>query len=332
MTTLAQIRAGLPRYPIEVAFPDVDRWKTGNTGIDYVHTFDSGVEGPHVAIMALTHGNEVSGAIAVDELLSRGIRPRRGKLTLAFGNVAAYHAFDPDDIDATRYLEEDMNRVWLPQRLQGPATTADLARAQQLRPLIDEIDWLLDIHSMHEHSAPLMMTGPLEKGLRLAAQLGTPEFVIADAGHQNGRRLRDFGGFGEGDSPKNALLIETGQHVLAVSRQIALDCVARFLLLAEVVDEAAVADLLQVAKPVRQRFLRVTDAIVADTLDFRFTQDFKGLETIAEAGTLIATDGEREIRTPYANCVLIQPSIRHLGSGVTVVRLARELGEDEVPR
>ena len=318
MTTLAQIRAGLPRYPIEVEFPDIDRWKTGNTGIDYVHSFDS--------------GNEVSGAIAVDELLRRGIRPSRGRLTLAFGNVAAYHAFDPEDIDATRYLEEDMNRVWLPQRLQGPATTPDLARAQQLRPLIDEVDWLLDIHSMHEHSAPLMMTGPLEKGLRLAAQLGTPEFVIADEGHQNGRRLRDFGGFGQPDSPKNALLIETGQHVLEVSRQIALDCVARFLLLAEVVDEAAVADLLQVAKPKRQRFLRVTDAIVADTLDFRFTQDFKGLETIPEAGTLIATDGEREIRTPYPNCVLIQPSIRHLGSGVTVVRLARELGEDEAPR
>ena len=30
---------------------------------------------------------------------------------------------------------------------------------------------------------------------------------------------------------------------------------------------------------------------------------------VAEAGTLIAHDGEREIRTPYDHCVLLMPSL-----------------------
>jgi predicted deacylase len=77
-------------YPIEIDFPDIAPHAPGNTGIPYLYTFDSGVAGPHVMINALTHGNEVCGAIVVDELVRARLRPRRGKLTLSFANVAAY--------------------------------------------------------------------------------------------------------------------------------------------------------------------------------------------------------------------------------------------------
>lgn len=40
-------------------------------------------------------------------------------------------------------------------------------------------------------------------------------------------------------------------------------------------------------------------------------------------GTAIAFDGHRPIVTPYDNCVLVQPSLRHLGPGNTVARLGR---------
>lgn len=38
--------------------------REGNTGVDYVHRFDSGVPGPHVLFNALTHGNEFCGMVA----------------------------------------------------------------------------------------------------------------------------------------------------------------------------------------------------------------------------------------------------------------------------
>ncbi|GAB3626635.1 succinylglutamate desuccinylase [Pandoraea terrae] len=324
MTTLEAIRAALPAYPIEVSFPDITRWKAGNTGIDYVHTFDSGKPGMHVMILALTHGNEVSGAIAVDTLLASGLRPVAGRLSFGFGNVGAYEQFSAENADATRFLDEDMNRVWSTAALDGPRTSRELTRARAMRPFLDTVDLLLDIHSMHEASAPLMMTGPLDKAIALAAELGTPEHVIIDKGHANGTRLRDFGGFGDASSPKNALLIETGQHFAKSAREVALDCAARFLLHAGVVAEADVSEWLTQPR-VKQKFVEITQPVIARTMDFTFSQPFTGLEVIEKAGTEIARDGGEPIVTPYDNCVIVQPSLRHLGVGVTLMRLGRLL-------
>ena len=88
-------------------------------------------------VAALTHGNEICGAIALDKLLRAGIRPRRGRLTLAFNNVAAYREFDPRYPIASRYIDEDFNRLWIPATLDGPRQSVELERARALRPVVD---------------------------------------------------------------------------------------------------------------------------------------------------------------------------------------------------
>ncbi|GAC1329822.1 MAG: M14 family metallopeptidase [Collimonas sp.] len=325
MKTLEQIRAKLQEYPIEVTFPDIAEWQTGNTGVDYIHTFDSGVAGPHAMILALTHGNEVSGAITVDRFLRSGLRPVKGRLTLGFANVDAYHRFDSSDPDASRFVDEDMNRVWSAARLDSSDDSLELRRARALRPIIDSVDFLLDLHSMHEKAPPLMLSGPLAKGINFAVDIGVPEHVIVDAGHSNGKRLRDYGDFGDPASPTNALLIETGQHFSVRSKDVAMDAASRFLIKTGVVAATDLADFMLQAKPAAQQVLQVTQAVIADTMDFEFTQDFRGLELIEDAGTVIARDGDREVVTPYDDCVIVMPSLRHLGPGVTVMRLARVL-------
>ncbi|MBO9535588.1 M14 family metallopeptidase [Herbaspirillum sp.] len=325
MKTLEQIRATLPHYPVEVAFPDIEPWRCGNTGVDFVHSIDSGVAGPHVMVLALMHGNEVSGAIAVDKLLRKNLRPLRGKITLGFGNVAAYARFDPNNADSSRYIDEDMNRVWSAQRLDGPDDSSELRRARELRPIIDTVDFMLDLHSMHEAAPPLIVSGPLEKGMEFSAQLGTPRHVVVDKGHANGVRMRDYGGFGDPASLKNALLVECGQHFAAVSERVALDVAARFLLATGVVDRQAVADMLQADPEQAQRFIQVTDPVVAESMELEFSDDYRGMEVIARAGTAIAREGGRSIVTPYDECTLVMPSLRHIGPGVTVVRLGREI-------
>ncbi|WP_041742775.1 M14 family metallopeptidase [Collimonas fungivorans] len=327
MNTLEQIRAMLQAYPMEVAFPDIRRWQRGTAGVDYVHAFDSGVPGPHVMIMALTHGNEVSGAIAVDQLLRAELRPLKGRVTLGFANVEAYHRFDRNNPDATRFIDEDLNRVWSASRLDSGDDTVELRRARELRPIVESVDFLLDLHSMHEEAPPLLLSGPLQKGIRFAAEIGAPEHVIVDAGHANGRRMRDYGSFGDATSPKNALLIESGQHFSLRSRDVALDAASRFLLKTGVVAATQLNSFLTQDRTLSQQFFEVTQPIVADTTDFEFTQDFRGLELIERAGTVIARDGEREIFTPYDNCVIIMPSLRHLAPGVTVMRLAKVLDD-----
>ena len=80
---------------------------------------------------------------------------------------------------------------------------------------------------------------------------------------------------------------------------------------------------INLAPALEVRCIRVTDPVVAKSTAFRFADDYRGMETIARAGTVIATDGALQIVTPYDNCVLLQPSLRHLAPGVTVVRLGR---------
>ncbi|MGF6771665.1 putative deacylase [Paraburkholderia sp. GAS199] len=311
-------------YPIEVEFPDISVHRHAASGIDYLHTFDSGLPGPHVMINALTHGNEVCGAIVVDELLRRELRPRRGRLTLGFANVAAYLSFDPAKPDAARFVDQDFNRVWTDTVLDDTSrTSSELTRARAMRPLIDTVDALLDLHSMHEKSAPLIVAGPLQKGIDLAARLGTPATVICDEGHPEGRRMRDYEGFGRESSPKNALLIECGQHWEKSAVSVARDTTARFLLLAGVVDEADLPEGWLAPLPPTQHIVRVTQPVVATSMDFRFAAPFTGLEIFPDAGTVIGWSNGEAVTTPYDNCMLVMPSLRQLRPGVTVVRLGK---------
>jgi hypothetical protein len=68
--------------------------------------------------------------------------------------------------------------------------------------------------------------------------------------------------------------------------------------------------------------IEVTEAVTITTGQFEFTGEFRGLEVLPKRGTPIGRDGEREIATPYDDCVLIMPS-RRLVKGQTAVRLGR---------
>ena len=312
----------MPHIAVELAAPDIEPHRNSSTGTEYVHTFDSGKPGPHVMVNALTHGNEICGALVVDRLLREQVRPTRGKLTLAFANVDAFARFDPRSPYASRFVEEDFNRVWTPQVLDSGRDSVELRRARKLRPFVEAADYLLDIHSMLEASPPVMICGPLEKGIRFAFDVGIPEHIVSDTGHANGTRMRDFGGFGDAASAKNALLVECGQHWERNAERVASQTTWRFLRQLDVVDRAR-ADREIDAAVAQQKLIRVTDAVIAKTPAFRFAKAFTGLEVVPHAGDVIAWDGDNAVRAPYDNCVLIMPVPNNVKTGLTAVRLGR---------
>jgi predicted deacylase len=305
---------------IELAPPDIAPYAAGNTGIPYVTTFDSGRPGPHVLVNALTHGNELCGAIVLDEIFRQGIRPASGKLSLSFANVAAYHRFDPANPTASRFVDEDLNRLWDATTLDGKRQSAELARARVLRPLIDSVDLLLDLHSMQQASPALMLAGLTDKSLDLARRVGMPEMIVRDAGHAAGPRMRDYGAFSDPASSKAALLVECGQHWEKRTADVALDTALWFLHATGILPDNWA--FLRRGRRTAQRVVTVTDAITIAGDRFDFADDFRGMEVIPRAGTVIAHDGNNEIRTPYDECVLIMPS-RRLSRGQTAVRLGR---------
>ena len=307
---------------IELQVPDIAAYRRSNTGADWIHTFESGKPGPHVLVNALTHGNEICGAIALERLLRMGVRPTRGALTLAFANVEAFLRFDPRNPYATRFIDEDFNRVWTPQVFDGPRESVELKRARTLRPFVEAADYLLDIHSMLEPSPPVMICGPLEKGIRMAFDLGVPEHIVSDTGHANGTRMRDYGGFGDPASGKNALLVECGQHWELAAERVAWQTVWRFLNHLHVVD-AELADREIEPATAPQKLIRVTDAVIANSPAFRFAKTYTGLEVVPRQGDVIAWDGDQPVRAPYDNCVLVMPVPNNVKMGLTAVRLGR---------
>src|SRR5829696_7393623 len=220
-------------YRIEIKPPDIEPYRKGNAGVEFVHVLDSGKPGPNVMVQALTHGNELCGAYALDFLFREHARPNRGKLVLAFANVAAFARFDFDDPDRSRYIDEDYNRVWADDVILGKRDSAELRRARELRPFVDAADYLLDLHSMHEPCRPIMVCGMLDKGAKLARKIGVPADV----------------------------LIECGQHWEKSSVDVAIDTTLRFLGATGIVAAAWVNARLKLQPPKEQRIVRVTEPV-----------------------------------------------------------------------
>lgn len=308
-------------YPIEITAPDISAYKAGNTGLEYVTTLDSGKPGPHVMVTAVVHGNEICGAIALDTFFKTGLQPRQGKLTLAFCNVEAFLSYDPADPTISRFIDEDFNRLWSEDVLDGDRQSKELTRARALRPFIAEADFLLDIHSMQKKTEALVLSGPLAKGRELARGTGVPRIVVSDHGHAAGKRMRDYGDFINPDSPKNSLLVECGQHWEKGSEFIAKESMFRFLACTGALTRDDIAPHIG-PDPEPQQFIEVSGPVTIKTDNFRFVEEYQGFEVIEKAGTVLAYDGDEEVVTPYDNCVLIMPSKR-LGPGGSAVRLGR---------
>lgn len=308
--------------------PDIAAWRAGNTGTAGVWRFDSGRPGRQVMISSLVHGNELCGAWALKSLLAVGLRPQQGTLTLVFANLDAFDRFDASAHDASRFTDEDLNRQWSDERIDA-GNTAERRRAAALRPFVRQADWLLDLHSMHEPSAPLLLTGVQPRNLTLAKQMGAPAHIVVDAGHKDGTRLRDYGRFGLSDEEagdSRSLLVECGFHGDPASRAVAQDQCLRFLLASEVIDAQEAQRLLpdwRLPDPPEQFALTVTGPVVAKSQGFRFNAPFTGLERFAQAGTVIGDNDGEPVCTPYDDCVLVMPSVRQARAGVTVVRFAR---------
>jgi len=308
---------------IEISPPDITPYKAGNSGVDYVHVLDSGRPGPNVMVQALTHGNEYCGALALQNFFALKIKPAKGKLTLAFANVDAFARFDFADPDRSRYIDEDYNRVWGDDVLLGSRDSAELRRARALRPFVDAADYLLDLHSMSEPCRPIMVCAKSDKSVALSRRLGVPADLLLDTGHPAGLRMIERGAFNDPASPKAAVLIECGQHWEKSAVDVAVDTLYRFLGATGAVDATICKSHTRLAPPAVQRVVRVTEAVVAKSVDLKFPRRFKGLEVIRQAGTVVATDGGTTWKTPYDDCVLVMPSLAHVKPGNTVMRLGR---------
>jgi predicted deacylase len=307
-------------FPIEVAPVPIERWAEGNTGIPYLWSFEAAEPGPHVALVGLTHGEEICGSYALDLLLRERVRPRRGRLSLLFNNWCAHQRWDPAAPNRAFYIDHDMNRIWQPELLKGAGRGVELDRARELRPFIDTVDVLLDLHSTQQPSPPMTLPGWPQRKAAFACALGWPSFVIRDNGTG---RLRDWGGLGSKDGTRVGLVVECGQHWVAETGRNAVHAATQLLAHLEIIDPVQARALSNPLPTARPRVMTVTHTIRARGDGAVLDRVWPDLAEVAEPGTHLGSDGLAEIRTPYANAVLVMPVVRPR-LGAVMLRIAQE--------
>ncbi len=299
----------VPPAPLLQVLPrDLSAYRAGNTGIDYVHRFESGRPGPHVLVNALTHGNEICGMVAATHLLDSGVRPKIGTLTISFAHVEAYEAFREDEPFANRQLVHNLNRIWSDEWLDGPQDSPELRRARAMRPVVAVADHILDIHSTSQDVVPFWVYPDFARNAQAALAIGAlgrvSTHLVMPSGLGSGTPLIQHGRHGIGDSNAGvALVVECGQHFLQSAADVATATALDFLAHFGLIDPPETA-----ARAKAQRRFALLQTCMVHTAEFRFTRPLLGFETFAE-GELIATDGDAfEIRAPCDDCTVMMPT------------------------
>ena len=288
--------------------PDLYRYRQGHVAAPYTLCYDSQIPGPTVAITAIIHGNEWAGAVALDRLAKHLEKVAMGRLFLIFAHYEAYQQYDPDRPLAGRYLQRDMNRVWDDDLASNGDASWEAGRARELLPIIEQCDFLLDLHTMVRPGPPLAIIGEAARHRDLAMAVGMPDWIIIDPGHDTGHRLTDYKHFRDEAAYASSMLLECGGHQEVSSIKAAEQACWNFLSALHLVDKPD--GIYEIEREAERRLVRTTHTLKpSDGTPFSFSRPFEGLELLPYAGTLVAMDGEREIRTPYADCVLLMPSI-----------------------
>ena len=305
--------------PLEVLPRDLSAYRAGNTGIPYVHRFDSGRAGPHVLINALTHGNELCGMVAATHLLDAGIRPRVGTLTVSFANVAAYESFDRERPFDSRQLVHNLNRIWSAEWLEGEEDSPELRRARELRPVVAAADHILDLHSTSQEVEPFWVYPSFPRNAEAALAIGHPSVhLVMPEGLGSGTPVIQHGRHGDAASDAGvALVAECGQHFRQATSDLAVEVTLDFLAHFGLIEPRAPA----APKPLQRRY-ELLQTYVIRTPEFRFSRPVVGFETFAQ-GELIATDGNTEVRAPE-DCTILMPA-RVVVPGREGVYIARAL-------
>ena len=289
-------------HVLEVLPRDLSAYRQGNTGVDYVHRFDSGRPGPHVLINALTHGNELCGMTAVTHLLDTGVRPLVGTLTLSFANVQAYESFDAARPFDSRQIVHNMNRIWSRELLDGSDDSPELRRARLMRPVVEAADHVLDIHSTIQDVEPFWVYPAHARNATVALSVGMPQIhLVMPNGLGSGTPLIEYGAFGQASHHGAAMVVECGQHFKTSAGDVALAAAQGFLAHFGLIAPRTVA----APRPARRYELLQT--CIVKSIDFRFAKPCVGFEVFAQ-GELIAINGDEEIRALCDDCTILMPT------------------------
>ena len=268
--------------------------------------------GPRVGVLGAIHGNETCGLEAIHRL--RRVA-ETGGLPVAAGTIVLVHGNPAATEQGRRFTEggEDINRILdyrFVERLAREAWTPEHHRALALRPVLEELDALLDLHSATEETPPFGIVNDVPASLELARRCGVRAVtrVWSDV-----RDCVTIGVLARRGRP--GVSVECGQHEAEAAVAEAVDIALRFL--------RATGAASGGAPPAGDAMLlEVTDVLRKPSAGFRFASAIRGLDELP-AGHLVGRDGTIEMRVTDPAIALLPNDT--VAVGEDLVYLARPL-------
>lgn len=260
----------------------------------------SDTPGPHVAITGSVHGNEPCGMRAMArlsaELQSGELSLRHGTLYLVHGNPRASalgERHTPDGADLNRLFDYRFE-VDLPSAFWA----YEHYRALELKPLLQRIDALLDLHSTTAPAPPFGIVSPLQQSCELAAALGLGYIT---QGWDGPGLLADrviIAPLTRRGVP--AVSVECGQHADESAVEVAYGCIRRAL------DHLGMLAFVERDGRPETTWLTLRAAVKRPSAGFKFVQPLRSMQQLEE-GDVIGRDQDLTL-TVNRRCFLIMPN------------------------
>jgi len=280
----------------------------------HLGTYDRGVGGPTIVVVAGLHGNEPSGVVAfrrVLERLQKRDTPFRGHLVGLAGNLPALERGE-------RFIDEDLNRIWQPLRVERYAALPWDERsveAKQQAELLDRLErelalaqgtvYFLDLHTSSAEGKPFVCIGDTLRNRDFATRFPVP--VILGLEEQvDGALLEYINNMGH-----VTVGVEAGQHDDPAS----VDFHEAFLSLALVSAGCTETSELPRYEEMRAR-LRAAGAMLPRVLEvryrhpvspedhFRMRPGYENFHRI-HAGEALADDARGDVHAPETGRILL---------------------------
>jgi len=269
--------------------------------------------GPTLILVGGLHGNEPAGIIAALSVLATlPVTAVRGEVIALVGNARAVAA-------GKRYIDRDLNRLWLPERIAAREQTGEVELAE-LAELADAIErvreravetvYVLDLHTTSAPGTPFAVVGPAPAARAFAAKFpltGVRGLVET----LEGTLVHFLGELG-----CVTLAIEGGQSA-TTHAQANLDAAVTVALEATGVVEAmpgvagARAHLERVRAELPHAIEVVSKHAIEPFSEFVMEPGFANIQRTA-AGTLLARERGGEVRAPFDG-ILLLPLYQALG-------------------
>ena len=226
------------------------RWlKNSWQGIEGVTVIDSGKKWPNVGIVGLVHWNEPV-ILKIFEELGK-IEIRQGKLFLILANPKAWQL-------GQRLVNHNLNRIWN-QPIQS--WSYEFQRMQELQMVLDELDVVIDIHSVSQGDE-VMAIGDIGD-IELLKKLFDVPWILVDDMLNSGTLISYLL-----EQGKKGFGLEVGNHSSYRWAQRWIEFVKNLLIWQEMI-EGEIA-----SKKYSQKVLRFWQEIFPSSEEFEFVQKF----------------------------------------------------------